>query len=188
MLACLLSSHLRRPLSSPSSLVACGAEHSVAVSQNGAPTFSFRALVPPVFTHRFPLSTSSFSHSAHHPYALTGDLYQWGKAGNFLHQRPYKISRMCESEIGSRVTSLACGHGYTAAVCSSGVVFAWGRTDKGQVGVTKGVKFIASTQVHPRLNRKPRRELQSRVALRSSPSAWSCRKTSAPCSSRAGKL
>jgi len=127
------------------SLVACGAEHSVCVTQ-------------------------------------AGDLYQWGKAGNFLHQRPYKINLMSVGELVGSVVSLACGHGFTAAVCrccvralecyvrvyprlrtcvcvcarvysftaafcSDGRVLAWGRTDKGQVGVTKGLKFVASTQV-----------------------------------------
>jgi alpha-tubulin suppressor-like RCC1 family protein len=54
---------------------------------------------------------------------------------------------MCASEMGSSIAALSCGHGFTAAVLSDGRVYAWGRTDKGQVGVTKGVKFIASTQV-----------------------------------------
>jgi len=54
---------------------------------------------------------------------------------------------MCASELGSSIAALSCGHGFTAAVLSDGRVYAWGRTDKGQVGVTKGVKFIASTQV-----------------------------------------
>jgi len=62
---------------------------------------------------------------------------------------------MCASELGASIAALSCGHGFTAAVLSDGRVYAWGRTDKGQVGVTKGVKFIASTQVEPLMMELP---------------------------------